>query len=120
MVNEEDLFFKYQERSRILEELREDFERRKRKCEEKRERIQQRNIRERARMEELANTWGDCQDSYALLASFEESVEEQEQIQRKREEELQKEGHQIRIEMEHCDLWYEEERHKLAVGTEWE
>ena len=119
-MNGEDLFFEYQGKSRDLEELREDHERRKRKCEARRERIQERNIRNRAQMEELVTTWGNCPDSNALLSDFEESVEEQEWIQRQKEEELQKEGRQIRMKMEDCDQWYEEERRKLEEETEWE
>lgn len=119
-MSEEELFFEYQRESRNLEELREDYERRKRKCEEKRERIQERNIRGRAQIEELVNTWGDCRDSNALLSDFEESIEEQEQVQRQKEEELQKEGRRIRMKIEQCDLWYEEERRKLEEETEWE
>lgn len=119
-MNGEELFFEYQRESRNLEELRENYERRKRKCEEKRERIKERNVRGRAQIEDLINTWGDCPDSYALLSNFEESVEEQEQVQRQKEEELQKEERQIRMKMEHCDLWYEEERRKLEEETEWE
>lgn len=119
-MNEEDLFFEFQGKSRHLEELREDYERKKRKYEARRERIKERNIRNRAQIEELVNTWGNCQDSNALLSDFEESVEEQEREQRQKEEELQKEGHQIRKKMDDCDLWYEEERRELEEEAEWE
>ena len=108
-MDREELFYKYQNNLRRLEDEQEILARKKRKFEDKKERARARQIEARAHVEVLVNMWGNCEDSGNFIADFEDSVEEQHKELEKKEQQLQEEVIRIRKEVSACESWYENE-----------
>lgn len=120
-MNAEDLFYKYQNSMRRLEDEKESLERKKQKLENRKERIQAREIEDRVCVDELLNTWGDCQDSGNFRADFEDCMDKVYQGQNQREVQVQEEFRCVLQAIAICENDYKEEYSSLLKEEgEWQ